>query len=210
MLKLHGIPISNYTNMVKVCLIEKGLEFEEVKTPPSQEDGFLQMSPMGKVPCLETDQGYLSETYAIIDYIDHIQPEPPLFPSDPYQRAKVIELIRYIELHIELVARRCLPAAFFGASVSEDTKKEVSRDLKRGVAALKKLLVCDPYAAGDSPTLADVYVVFSFPLAAQVVQKVLDEDLLIELPEVKSLLERLSKRESVKRVEADRQAAMGG
>ncbi|MEE9254525.1 MAG: glutathione S-transferase N-terminal domain-containing protein, partial [Pseudomonadales bacterium] len=59
MLKLHGFPISNYFNMAKIALLEKGIEFEEVTTRPSQEDEYLDRSPMGKVPCLETDAGFI-------------------------------------------------------------------------------------------------------------------------------------------------------
>ena len=50
MLKLHGFSVSNYTNMVKQCLLEKGLEFAQLDARPSQEDDFLAMSPMGKIP----------------------------------------------------------------------------------------------------------------------------------------------------------------
>ena len=64
MLRLHGFGRSNYYNMAKMCLLEKGLEFEEVNAPPSQEPDFLAISPMGKVPCLETEHGYLSEVFA--------------------------------------------------------------------------------------------------------------------------------------------------
>ena len=70
MLKLHGMSQSNYYNAAKMALLEKGAEFEEVKAFPSQKDDYLPKSPMGKVPCLETPQGFLSETSVIIDYVD--------------------------------------------------------------------------------------------------------------------------------------------
>ena len=47
MIKLYGAPLSNYYNMVKVALLEKGLAFEEVLTPPSQDAGYLAKRPMG-------------------------------------------------------------------------------------------------------------------------------------------------------------------
>ena len=53
-IKLHGMYLSNYYNVVKTVLLEKGIVFEEVNQSPSQEDGYLDKSPMGKVPCLET------------------------------------------------------------------------------------------------------------------------------------------------------------
>ena len=66
----------------------RGVEFEEVTAPPSQDPEFLAKSPMGKVPCLETEHGYLTEVFAIADYLDHIQAEPPLLPTDPFARAR--------------------------------------------------------------------------------------------------------------------------
>lgn len=66
MLKLHGFSISNYYDMAKIALLEKGIEFEEVDTRPSQENDYLSMSPMGKVPCLETDHGCITEVDAIL------------------------------------------------------------------------------------------------------------------------------------------------
>jgi glutathione S-transferase len=203
MLKLHGFGRSNYYNMAKMCLLEKGLEFEEVNAPPSQEPDFLAISPMGKVPCLETEHGYLSEVFAIADYLDHIQPEPALLPAEPFARAKAIELVREIELYIELVARRALPAAFFGQDISDENRREVDRDLTRGIAALRRILVCDPYVAGKEFTLADVYAQYTFGLASGIVAKILDRDLLAEVPEIAALLPTLAERPSVQRITAD-------
>jgi glutathione S-transferase len=122
-------------------------------------------------------------------------------PAEPFARAKTLELIRHLELDIELVARRCLPAAFFGATASEETKKSTDRDLKRGVRAVSRLFVCDPYATGSEFTLADLYTFYTFGLASQVVQKVLDQDLLAELPQVRELLGRLAEHDAIREVE---------
>jgi glutathione S-transferase len=192
---------SNYYCLAKACLVAKGIPFEEVDATPSQEEDYLSKSPMGKVPCLETDQGFVSETLAIAEYLDGIAPDRPLLPAEPFARAKTLELIRHLELDIELVARRCLPAAFFGATASEETKKSTDRDLKRGVRAVSRLFVCDPYATGSEFTLADLYTFYTFGLASQVVQKVLDQDLLAELPKVRELLGRLAEHDAIREVE---------
>ena len=202
MIKLHGMSRSNYYNLTKAVLLEKGIRFEEVKAVPSQDEEFLSKSPMGKVPCLETEQGFVSETFAIIDYVERLNPDPALLPADPYVRAKVIELIRHIELDIELVARRCLPAAFFGADASEELKRGTERDLARGMAALERLLVCDPYIAGNDFTLADLYAYFSFGLAGSIVETIFGTRLLDGHAELAALLERLSERESVQAIQA--------
>lgn len=202
MIKLHGMGRSNYYNLAKACFLEKGIAFEEVNAIPSQEEDYLGKSPMGKVPCIETDEGFISETFAIADYLDRIAPEQPLLPADPFARAKAIELCRHLELDVELVARRCLPEAFFGATVSDEVKASTSKDLKRGMTAVTRLIKCDPYIAGHDFCLADIYTFYVFALASQIIQKVFDEDLLADLPQVKTLIGELAKRDCIREVEA--------
>jgi glutathione S-transferase len=202
MLKLHGYSMSNYTSLVKACLLEKGIAYEDVETMPSQEAEFLGKSPMGKVPSLETESGFVSEAFAIADYLDQIQPEPALLPSEPYARAKAIELIRHIELDVELVARRCLPAAMFGAKASEETQKRTEKELRKGLKAVGRLFVCDPYAAGVEFTLADLYTYYSFGLAGQIAQKMFGLDILEDMSKVKDLIGRLAQRDSIRSLAA--------
>ena len=124
MIKLHGAPLSNYYNMAKTGLLEKSLDFEEVLTPPSQKPEYLAHSPMGKIPCLETDNGFVSESAAILEYIDAISPEPPLFRADPWDAAKVRELMQALPLYIELPARRGY-GALRGQDVAPEIKDEI-------------------------------------------------------------------------------------
>ena len=202
MLKLHGMSRSNYYNLTRACFEEKGVAYEAVKAVPSQEEDYLQKSPMGKVPCIETEQGFISESFAIADYLDHIHPENPLLPTGPFERAKAIEYIRHLELDIELTARRCLPAAFFGADLSEETKASTRKDLRRGMASLSRLIQCDPYVLGHDFSLADLYTYYSFGLASAIVDKIYSEDLLADLPQIKTLIGELAKRDSIQTIEA--------
>ena len=57
MLRLHGFASSNYHNIVKLVLIEKGLEFEEVTSYPPADEAYESRNPTGKYPCLETEDG---------------------------------------------------------------------------------------------------------------------------------------------------------
>ena len=114
MYRLYGFSLSNYYNLVKLTLLEKGLPFEEVPVFPPPKPEFLQKSPLGKIPCLEIEAGrYLSESQVILDYLEDTHPEPALYPEDPYARAKVRELMRVMELYLELPARRLYAQAFF-------------------------------------------------------------------------------------------------
>jgi glutathione S-transferase len=85
-IKLHGMYLSNYYNVVKTVLLEKGFEFEEVNQKPSQEGEYLGKSPMGKVPCLETDAGFLTETSVMLEYLDDLNEGPSFYPEDVFQK----------------------------------------------------------------------------------------------------------------------------
>lgn len=201
MLKLYGFSVSNYYNVVKAALLEKGLPFEEVLVYPSPE--LLQQSPMGKVPCLETEQGALSESQVMLDYLEELQPEPRLYPADAFARAKVRELLRVIELYLELPARRLYPEAFFGGKVSAETKAEAKADLAKGVAALARLTDFQPYLAGDSFSYADLAAAIHLPLVRDAGQRIYDDNVLAELPNLADYLQRIRQRPSMQQVLAD-------
>ena len=206
MLKLHGFTGSNYFNMVKMALIEKGIEFEFVNTMPSQKDEFLVKSPMGKVPCLETEQGFISETDVIFDYLEELGQGPSLMPTGAYERAKVRELIKELELYIELPARTCFAEAFFGGKVSEEVKEKARANILKGVDCIQRNASFSPYIAGDSFTSADIMFMYTTPLAGAASKKVLDLNLTEAFPEAKPLSTLIAERESAKQIAADQKA----
>jgi glutathione S-transferase len=208
MLKLHGFPVSNYTNMVQLALLEKGVPFEYVLTFPGQSAGMLAQSPRGKVPFLETPQGYLSETSAILDYLEERGEGKPLLPADPFARAQVRALMREIELYIELPARTCYAEVFFGASVPDAIKARARDELAAGFATLQRHGKFAPYVAGDQFTLADIVFLYSVELANTVARKLFDLDLLGEMPAASALLQRLSENPNVQAIARNRDAAM--
>lgn len=208
MLKLHGFAVSNYYNMVKLALLEKGLPFEEVKFFGGQAPQALAVSPRGKVPVLETEHGFLSETGVILDYIEQTQPGKALLPVDAFGQAKVRELLREIELYIELPARTCYAEAFFGAAVEPLIKERARADLLAGFATLKRNGKFAPYVAGEQLTIADLMFAFSVDLACLVGKKVLDLDFLADFPQAKALLQRLGENPHMARIMADKDAAM--
>ena len=203
MIKLYGLKMSNYYSLVKAVLIEKGLEFEEVKAPPTQKEDNLARSPMGKMPSIEVDGQYMSESLAIALYLEQLSYNNPLLPADPFQAGKVMELICHIKLDAELVARRCIAEAFFGGTVSDETKESTDNDLQRGLQAVDQLMVCAPYAAGDTFTLADMYTYYSFGFINGTAQKMFNKDILAEYPKIAALMETLAERPAMQRVAAE-------
>src|SRR5512137_832455 len=107
MLTLCGFALSNYYNKVKMALLEKGAPFiEEFHKTGSKDEAVLSCSPLGKVPYIRTEHGALCESEAIMGYIEATWPHPPLLPHDAWGRAKLHELVTFIDLHLELVARQ--------------------------------------------------------------------------------------------------------
>jgi glutathione S-transferase len=209
MLKLCGFRISNYHNKVRLVLLEKGVEHEEdAASPPNQTDEFLARSPMGKAPFLELDGGRrLSESQVICEYLEEAYPHKPLLPSDPWQRAKVRELVTHMELYVELPVRRTYGFVFFGRPVDEKVKESVHKELVRGVRALKALASFDPYIAGPQLTLADCAAFVHLPLVSLATKIGYGRDVLEDVRELKSYLAMLGERPAFGKVNEDRKAA---
>ena len=147
MIKLYGTTLSNYFSTAKAAFVEKNVPFEEVSIMPSQEPEVLALSPMGKVPYIEVDGTPLSETNVIFDYLEDIQPQPALYPGDPWARAKTKEIIRFVELYLDTPARRHLPTVYFGAPVDQTAYEHVRPELEKGLQAFKRLARFAPYIA---------------------------------------------------------------
>ena len=200
MLKLHGFAVSNYYNMIKLALLEKAVPFEEVLFFGGQSSDSFSRSPRGKVPVLETEQGFLSETDVILDYIEQTQGGKPLLPTDAFARAKVWELSKQIELYIELSARAFYPEAFFGTPVADEIKTKAWAELQMGVAALQRNGVFAPYVAGEQLTIADTFFAFSMDLACAVGKKIYGVDILENFPQAKALLDLLQQNPHVQSI----------
>lgn len=206
MIRLHGFPVSNYYNKVKMALLEKGVPFEEVYVYPSQDEKVTAASPLGKIPFVEWDGQTLVESQVINEWLDEAYPEPSLMPKDPHERARVRELVTILELHLELAARRLYKEAFFGGTVSDETKREAERELEKGVRALRARAKFSPYVAGDAFTLADCAAIAHLPLVTLATKKIYGRDFL-EGIDVRGYVKRCTERPAVRKVDEDRRAA---
>ncbi len=209
MITLYGFAISNYYNKVKLALLEKEIAFTEEAVAPSQEEAMLKRSPLGKVPFIKTAEGYLSESQAILEYLEEAFPEKPLYPADVFERAKCREFVQHLELNVELIARRLYGEAFFGKTVSQETKDEVKTKVETGLAGLAKLIKFAPYALGERFSVADVIAWPHFQLISAVTQIIYGKDLVAEyILGVQAYLELLKARPYIQQVDKDRNAAL--
>ncbi|RPI16685.1 MAG: glutathione S-transferase family protein [Lysobacterales bacterium] len=208
MLKLHGFPVSNYTNMVEFALLEKGLPYEYVLTIPDQSEAFLGKSPRGKVPFLATPQGTINETDAILDYLEERGEGRALLPRDPYERAYVRSLMKELELYVELPARSCFAEAFFGGKLPDPIKAKAADELNLGFATLGRHGRFAPWLAGAEFTLADVVFAYSADLANTVSKQLFGIDHLARLPAAAALMQRLTENAHYRAIAARRDAGL--
>lgn len=209
MVTLCGFGVSNYYNKLKLVLLEKGVAFSERVLYPWQCESFLEMSPMGRIPFLVTEQGGLSESQVILEYLEERFPARPLYPGDVFERARCREVIQHLELNVEWVARRLYKESFFGGEVSNETKTEVRMRLATGLEALAALVRFDPYICGPTFTAADCCAVVHFMMVRHTTVRIYGQDMLLaSVPAAADYLQRMAARPSIVKVLADREQAL--
>ena len=209
MITLCGFGVSPYYNKLKLLLLEKDVPFREELIYPWERATYLRSSPIGKIPFVETDHGPLSESQVILEYLEERYPEKPMYPSDPFARAKCRELIQHLELNSEWVARRLYKEAFFGGNVSDEAKREVKERLPMGLAAVAQLSHFSPYISGPTFTAADCAAYMHFMYIKITTLKIYGEDMLNRsFPDMGGYVQLMDSRPHVKRVLAEREMAL--
>jgi glutathione S-transferase len=80
--------------MAKVFMLERGFDFEEIYIAPTYSEPYLELSPMSKIPCIEVDDGCLSETTAIMGFLESCQSKVPMRAKDGFRCAQMVQLIK--------------------------------------------------------------------------------------------------------------------
>ena len=173
----------------------------------SQEEEYRKRSPMGKVPYLEVEGEFLCESQVICEYLEDQYPQSPLYPKDALERARVRELITIMELSMELVARRVYAQAFFGGTVSDETKQQVEKELAKGVRAFKQLARFSPFAGGDSLSYADCAAGVHLPLISLSTKIVYGRDVFDDYAPVRPYLKMLNERPAFRKMNDERKTA---
>jgi len=203
MLTLHGFPYSNYHNIVKHALMQKGIAFEENITYPNTPE-LLAVSPTGKAPAMTTENGIgLSESSVLVDYLEDAYPENPLYPSNAESKAQVRQLMKVSELYIELPARRLLPAALTNTAADPQLVIEVRAVLERGVNSIIALASFSPYVMGAELTLADIYLRYALAIPKMVGPSLLDWDVFAEISGLTQWDELMAATDIAKKIDSD-------
>ncbi|RQO67067.1 glutathione transferase [Aquitalea sp. FJL05] len=207
MIKLYGVQLSAYYNKVKIALLEKGVNFQEVPTRPSQEPALLELSPMGKIPFVDINGHALSESSVILEWLEDAYPTAALLPPTPNGRASARELMTLLDLYLMPAAGPLYRHLQFGAALDEAGKVAAKAAIERSLLAISRLVQYGPWLAGEYFSFADISAACVLPLVASSTQQIYGEDLTTIIPGIEDYLALLGKRSSVARTWQDSAAA---
>ncbi|HSY22890.1 MAG TPA: maleylacetoacetate isomerase [Polyangiaceae bacterium] len=168
-MKLYNYCRSSASYRVRIGLSLKGLTFEYVPVHLTKNGGEQHAEPhirrnrMGQVPVLEWEEGgktvELTQSVAILEYLDDRQPEPPFFPRDPLARAAVRRSVEIVNSGIQPLQNLYLMAEI--KRLGGDDRAFARAANERGLAALEHEAANGggAFLVGDSLTLADVFLV---------------------------------------------------
>ena len=175
-MKLLDFAIAPNPKKVRVYLAEKGLTvpIEPVDVPSGKNrtpDFLATVNPLGGLPVLELDDGsHLTESLAIIHYLEELHPTPPMIGTTPLERARVRETERICELgvlgSVATIFQNTSP--FFAGRLkqSEVAVENARARLGTVLAVLDRKIGSQPFAAGERPTIADCTLFAAFTFAA--------------------------------------------
>jgi glutathione S-transferase len=173
-MKLYDFPLAPNPRRLRIFLAEKGLEIPRVTLDLREGDqrrpDFLAMNPHGSLPVLELDDGtVLTESEAIIEYLEELHPEPPMLGRSPLERAKTRRLERLCEIAVLSRAALYVHAVLAplpGAKPNPALAEWARGDLPRGLAILEAEV--GEFVAGERVTVADgtLFAAFEFARAA--------------------------------------------
>ena len=165
-MKLHGYFRSSASYRVRIALNLKGLSAEHLahhlRKGEQCAPAYLAINPQGLVPTLENEDTVLTQSLAIIEWLDEIHPAPPLLPKDPLRRAKVRAFALVVACDTHPVQNLKVLARLRQFGLPEEQVTEWAAWANReGLTACEKLIAGEagPFCFGVEPTIADLCLV---------------------------------------------------
>jgi glutathione S-transferase len=167
-MKLFGAPVSPFVRKVLAYAAEKGLALELVPIglgDPNPE--FISSSPFKKMPAFKDGDFSISDSTAIITYLEAKYPEPAMLPADPETRARVIWFEEFADTMVcakggAIFFNRVVAPKFMGREGDEEAAKAGEAELPALYDYLESVIPASGYLVGDQLTLADIAVASPF------------------------------------------------
>ena len=180
MLRLHGYPVSNYFNIARAALIEKAMAHEIVIGRAEQTERFLARNPMGKIPVLESADGWIGETVAILEYLDDLSTDMPLRPAAVGARARARQMINLVQLYVEAPARTLFPGVFGNGANAPASVANARATLDRSTMALRRMARPAPFLFGRHLSSADLFAFYNLDIVDRLSRFVWDRSIIEE------------------------------
>jgi glutathione S-transferase len=171
-MKLYVFAFAPNPRKVLCYIKEKGLALElvnvNIAAGEQKRPEFLAKNPLGALPVLELDDGTaLTESLAIIEYLEEKNPQPPMIGTSPVERARVRELERIIEMSILGRAARVFRNThpMFASAHIPQVAEQARAELPPVLDILDKRIGGNAFVAGERPTIADCTLFATFGLA---------------------------------------------
>jgi maleylpyruvate isomerase len=171
MLRLYSFWRSSASWRVRIALAAKGLEYEYVPVDlkggsgDQYGDAYRAVNPEARVPTLEVDGQAITQSMAILEWLEERYPAPALLPADAFGRARVRGLAQLVAADIQPLQNVAV-TKYLRETLKQDDRAVaawLAEWIGRGLRALEARLARDretgQYCHGDSPTLADVCLV---------------------------------------------------
>ena len=165
-MKLHGYFRSSASYRVRIALNLKGLSAEHLshhlRKGEQRAPDYLAINPQGLVPTLQGDGTVLTQSLAIIEWLDETHPAPPLLPKDPLRRAQVRAFAQAIACDLHPLQNLKVLARLRELGLPEEQVTAWAAWINRdGLEACEKLLAREagPFCFGEAPTIADLCLV---------------------------------------------------
>lgn len=165
---LYGAPVSPFVRKVLAYAAEKGLPIELVPVGlGDQNPDFLAASPFRKMPAFKDGDFSISDSSAIVTYLEAKHPEPAMLPADPANRARVIWYDEFADTILFAAAapmffNRIVSPKFMGKPGDETAAAKGEADMTPVCDYLEGIIPASGYLVGDALTLADISVASPF------------------------------------------------
>lgn len=169
---LYGAPVSPFVRKVSAFAAEKGLELEKVAVGLGDPNpDFLACSPFRKMPGFADGDFRISDSSAIVTYLEAKHPEPALIPADAADRARTIWFDEFADTIVtaaggKIFFNRIVAPKFMGKPGDEDAAKQGEADMLPIYDYLEGIIPASGYLVADRITLADIAVASPFVNAA--------------------------------------------
>ena len=169
MLQLHNFFRSGSSHRLRIALNLKGLDYQYVAVSLGKQEhlsvAYKALNPQGLVPTLVDGDSVLTQSPAIIEWLEERYPTPPLLPASPEDRARVRALAALVGCDIHPINNRRVLEYLRNTLGCDDAAVNAwcATWINAGFEALEALLAADSHRGefcfGNSPTMADVYLV---------------------------------------------------